>query len=118
MFVFTEPGARMQAFMRRHGHLAVFYGRFLAGLRALVYLSAGSLGVTPGRFFIYDLLGALISVPIVVSLGYLFGAQIEQMVRYLGGFEHLVVIVAALSVIIYGTRLLVIDRTRTGQSQT
>ena len=33
--------------------------RFLAGLRALVYLSAGSFGVRPTVFLFYDLLGAL-----------------------------------------------------------
>ena len=65
-------------FMHRHGHLAIFYARFFAGFRALVYLSAGSLGVPPSRFFLYDLAGAAISVPIVVTLGYVFGEQIEK----------------------------------------
>ena len=64
--------------MHRHGHRAIFYARFLAGLRALVYLSAGSFGVPPSVFLFYDLLGALISVPIVVTLGYVFGEQIEM----------------------------------------
>ena len=86
--------------MDRHGHRAVFYARFLAGLRAVVYLSAGSLGVPISRFLMYDLLGALISVPLVVSLGYLFGGQIEQIFRFLGGFEHLIWIVALGSLIV------------------
>ena len=81
---------------------------FLAGLRALIYLTAGSLGVvSPARFFIYDGLGALISVPIVVSLGYLFGAQIETIIHYLGGFENIIWIVVILSLLLYGTRLLI-----------
>lgn len=75
---------RLKNFMHRYGNRAIFYARFLAGLRALVYLTAGSLGVSPGRFVFYDLLGALISVPIVVSIGYLFGAQIEALSHYLG----------------------------------
>ncbi len=48
---------RLHEFMHRHGHRAIFYARFLAGLRALIYLTAGSFGVTPGRFFLYDLAG-------------------------------------------------------------
>ena len=98
--------AYWQEFMRRHGHRAIFYGRFLAGLRALVYLSAGSLGVPPSRFFLYDLLGATISVPIVVSLGYVFGNEIEVIVRYIGGAERMVGLVAALSIMVYATRLI------------
>jgi len=41
---------RIQKFMQRHGHRAIFYARFLAGLRALIYLSAGSFGVRTGGF--------------------------------------------------------------------
>jgi membrane protein DedA with SNARE-associated domain len=98
---------RLQAFMNRHGHLAIFYARFFAGFRALVYLSAGSLGVPPSRFFLYDLAGAAISVPIVVTLGYVFGDQLEQVIRYVGGFQKLVWIVVGLCAVIYLTRLAV-----------
>ena len=115
-FSLGRPGAkhqieRIEAFMQRHGHRAIFYARFLAGLRALVYLSAGSFGVRPAVFFLYDLLGALISVPIVVTLGYVFGKQLEQLVRYIGGFERLIVVVAILSVAVYATRMLVLRKT-------
>jgi membrane protein DedA with SNARE-associated domain len=104
---------RIQSFMQRHGHRAIFYARFLAGLRALIYLSAGSFGVRPAVFLLYDLLGAIISVPIVVTLGYLFGKQLEILVRYLGGFERLIVIVAILSALVYGTRMFVMRKTPT-----
>ncbi|MGB6088803.1 MAG: DedA family protein [Candidatus Binataceae bacterium] len=45
-FGINRPGTKVQLdrirdFMERHGHRAIFYARFLAGLRALVYLSAG-----------------------------------------------------------------------------
>lgn len=114
-FGMNRPGSKVQIdrirdFMDRHGHRAIFYARFLAGLRALIYLSAGSFGVTPGRFFVYDLLGALISVPIVVSIGYLFGGQLEIAIHYLGGFERLIWVVIVLSLAVYGTRLLVLSK--------
>lgn len=119
-FGLNRPGSRAQidrirAFMHRHGHRAIFYARFLAGLRALIYLTAGSFGVTPLRFLVYDLLGAIISVPIVVSIGYLFGGQLEVVIHYLGGFEHLLWIVAVLSLAIYGMRFLY---TRTSTQKT
>jgi membrane protein DedA with SNARE-associated domain len=119
-FGLNRPGSqaqinRIRAFMRRHGHRAIFYARFLAGLRALIYLTAGSFGVTPLRFLAYDLLGALISVPIVVSIGYLFGGQLEIVIHYLGGFERLLWVVAVLSLAIFGMRLLY---TRTSAQKT
>ena len=114
-FGINRPGTKVQIdriheFMNRHGHRAIFYARFLAGLRALIYLSAGSFGVTPGRFFLYDVLGALISVPIVVSIGYLFGGQLEIAIHYVGGFERLIWVVVVLSLAVYGTRLLVLSK--------
>ena len=105
---------RLQAFMYRHGHLAIFYARFFAGFRALVYLSAGSLGVPSSRFFLYDLAGAAISVPVVVTLGYVFGDQLEQVIRYIGGFQKLIWIVVGLSALVYLTRLAVMRLSATG----
>lgn len=106
---------RIQGFMDRHGHRAILYARFLAGFRALVYLTAGSFGVRPSVFLVYDVVGALISVPIVVSIGYLFGAQIEAVIHYLGGFERLIFVLALLSIGIYVTRTIVISRNNAGK---
>ena len=104
----------LKEFMRRHGHRAIFYARFVAGLRALVYLTAGSLGVSPLRFFLYDLAGAVVSVPIVVTLGYLFGNELEAALRYIGGIEKAVWLVAALSLGVYAMRMLMFTRGREG----
>lgn len=105
--------ARLKRFMDRHGHMAIFYARFLAGMRALVYLTAGSAGVSPRRFVVYDALGALISVPVVVSIGYFFGDQIESAIRYLGGLDRLVLVAAGACIIFYGSHLLL----RTGENE-
>jgi membrane protein DedA with SNARE-associated domain len=53
-------------------------------------------------------------VPIVVSLGYIFGAQIEYVFRYLGGFEHLVWMVVLGTLLVYASRSQVFARSRDG----
>ena len=108
---FVRPGTRqrierLKMFMDRHGNMAIFYARFLAGVRALVYLTAGSTGVAPQRFVVYDALGAVISVPLAVSVGYYFGDQIDLAIRYLGGFDRVVLVAAAACIIFYGSHLL------------
>jgi membrane protein DedA with SNARE-associated domain len=102
--------AWLREFMHRHGNRAIFYARFLAGARALIYVSAGSVGFDYGRFFIYDALGALISVPIVVTLGYLFGPQIEHVVHYLGGFERVLWLAAICGILYFWSRHLFAPR--------
>jgi membrane protein DedA with SNARE-associated domain len=108
---FVRPRAlprieRLKMFIDRHGNMAIFYARFLMGVRALVYLTAGSAGMTPRRFIIYDALGAVISVPLAVSVGYFFGDQINLAIRYLGGFDRVVLVAAAACIIFYGSHLL------------
>jgi membrane protein DedA with SNARE-associated domain len=68
--------------------------------------------VSPLRFFLYDLAGAVISVPIVVTLGYLFGNQLEAVLHYLGGIEKLVWLVVALSLGVIAMRMLMFTRER------
>jgi membrane protein DedA with SNARE-associated domain len=102
----------LRDFMQRHGHRAILYARFVVGLRALVYLTAGSFGVRPLRFFLYDLAGAVISVPIMVTLGYLFGNELEVVLHYIGGVEKLAWLLAALSLGIVAMRMLMFTRGR------
>jgi membrane protein DedA with SNARE-associated domain len=97
---------RLKSFMDRHGHMAIFYARFVAGVRAPVYLVAGSAGVAPRRFVLYDALGAVISVPIAVSIGYFFGDQIDSAIAYLGGFDRVVMVAAGFCILFYASQLL------------
>ena len=64
---------RMQGLVLRYGMLAVFVARFVAGLRFMAGPLAGSTGLSPLRFFIANLLGAVVYVPIAVGAGYAVG---------------------------------------------
>jgi membrane protein DedA with SNARE-associated domain len=55
-----------------------FTARFLPGLRAPIYLTAGIMGVRPVIFLGLDGLAALSSVPIWVYLGYYLGENIDE----------------------------------------
>ncbi len=76
---------RMQGFVMRHGMLAVFVARFVAGLRFMAGPLAGSTGMTPIRFFISNLLGAAIYVPIAVAAGYAVGYGLGDQLERLRG---------------------------------
>lgn len=51
-------------------------------------------------------------MPIVVTLGYLFGSQIEVVLQYIGGVEKLVWLVVALSLGVIAMRMLMFTRER------
>ena len=65
----THRQERVAGFFSRHGSKAVFFARFVAGVRVGVYAYAGSQRMSWFRFLLLDFLGAMISGPTSVWLG-------------------------------------------------
>lgn len=80
------PGTiqRGEDFMRKHGPLAVFFARFIAGLRVVNGLLAGSLEMEWSRFFFFNLLGAICWVSVICSVGFLFGDRLPWIIHVVG----------------------------------
>ncbi|MFN0242252.1 MAG: DedA family protein [Planctomycetota bacterium] len=74
-----ERFATLEKRFRDHGNWAIFTCRFLPGLRIPGYFLAGSLKMSYARFMLLDGLGVLLSVPISIYLGKLFGAKVEEL---------------------------------------
>jgi membrane protein DedA with SNARE-associated domain len=62
--------ARVENLFDRYHSWVLFVGRFLPGLRAPIFFTAGSTRVRFWKFFLFDGLAALISVPFFVWLGH------------------------------------------------
>ena len=101
--VSPERIERMQRLVLRYGMLAVFVGRFVAGLRFMAGPLAGITGLSPLRFFIANLVGAIIYVPFAVGVGYAvgygLGDRIERLRRFTGGAEHVLLAAIAVAVV-------------------
>lgn len=67
---------RSEAFFARHGDWSVFLARFTPGVRALIPLLAGVLGMRAARFYLVNIASALIWAPAHVVPGMLVGATI------------------------------------------
>ncbi len=68
---------RARQFFGDHGSKTIFIARFLSGFRVAAFLAAGTMGMKPGKFLVLDTLAALIMVPLLLLLGYSFGANIQ-----------------------------------------
>jgi len=71
----------------RYGDKVVFMARFMPGLRMPIYLTAGTYKLSPLKFFALDGFAALISVPIWVWVGYIFGDNFELLERKIRQFK-------------------------------
>ena len=81
--------------------MTIFFARFFAGFRMAVYFVAGSIKVKAPRFILVDSLGAVISVPIVTSLGYLFGEQIKSLLLIMRRVQYSFLIIFVIFCIFY-----------------
>lgn len=74
---------RSEAWIRRHGFLAVFLGRLVPGLRIVTAVGCGVFGV-PLRVFLPAMsLGALAYILVYTLLGYLFGPPVLELLEHL-----------------------------------
>lgn len=81
------------------GNKLLFAARFMPGLRAPVFFSAGVLKVPFKTFFFYDGSAALISVPLIIGAVYTFGDELDQVVRIIKKIEGGIVIVIAVVIL-------------------
>lgn len=75
--VTPEKRARVEGLFATHGQKIVMIARFLPGVRAVTYFTAGSSGMSYLRFIAFDGLAALASAPLFVYLGYKFGGELD-----------------------------------------
>ena len=77
--------AQSEAFFRRWGTWAVFFGRFVPPIRAFVPMIAGALGMPPARFYAVNIPAILLWAPAHVLPGVL---AVSALHRYTGLPHH------------------------------
>jgi len=93
--------SRIEAMFERRGSVVIFVARHIAGLRAPVFAMAGIHRMPLRRFVLWDSLGILVSVPLMVTLGYLFSEHLDEVERGVGNVEHWAVVGAVVIFLIY-----------------
>jgi membrane protein DedA with SNARE-associated domain len=78
---------KMRAKFSRYGMWMCFFGRFFMGVRAAMCVTAGVTRLTFWRFLVADLMGAVISIPLFVWLGYWFANMIPTLEAYVHLFQ-------------------------------
>ncbi|MBN1114670.1 MAG: DedA family protein [Oligoflexia bacterium] len=106
MRIFTVPVLRRlftqrrikkaQNLLARHDNKFLFVTRFLAGLRAPIFFTCGSLGVPFRKFLFWDGLAAMVSVPLLIFAAFWGGSYIDGVVKMVKKVEYGILIVAML----------------------
>ena len=103
-FFTPERRSWVERHFASHDFLTIAVARHASGLRLPVFATAGAMGVPLRTFLLADGLSALLSVPLVVSLGYLFASKLDEVKRHLREAELLglllIAAVAAATVVV------------------
>lgn len=83
---------RANAFVSRHGGRAVFLGRWVGALRAIVPFVAGAGGMAYPRFLLWNVAASLGWVTTVVVLGWSVGAPVADAVDRVSGWLSIAVL--------------------------
>lgn len=94
----------MKAFVARRGAVAVFVARFVPGVRFTAGPLGGALGLSFASFFVANVAGAFVYVPVVVGAGYAvgygFGIYVERLRYLIGELERIVLLVVLVGVFV------------------
>lgn len=93
---------KARAMFAKHGAKAVFFGRFLFGIRAVTFFVAGSMRVPWGKFLLMDGLAGLVSVPISIFLAWYYGARLEEAWAWIKSINNVTLIVVLVAIAIVG----------------
>jgi membrane protein DedA with SNARE-associated domain len=79
MILPEKRDAAVKAVIQKYGDKVIFMARFMPGLRTPLFFATGSYHVPFWKFLLLDGFAAIISVPLWVYVGYLFGANLEEL---------------------------------------
>jgi membrane protein DedA with SNARE-associated domain len=102
--------AAVQQRFRTRGNKLIFFARFMPGLRAPIFFSAGTLHLPYRVFLFYDGGAALISVPAIIGAVYLFGDELDRVVHVIQNIEHSLGILILGAIILIGAKWYVTHR--------
>lgn len=105
---------RIEHLFEKYGSAVFFIARFLPGLRAPIFWTAGAMKARYVRFLMFDGAAALVSVPAFVFFGHWlwgkFGDDIEQLTRAASRTHSFTLVIAVVAVIGAGIVVWVIRR--------
>jgi membrane protein DedA with SNARE-associated domain len=90
--VSTEDLDKAEDKLRRHGPVALFFGRLLPAVRTLISIPAGLAGIPRAVFYLWTLVGSALWVTVLAVAGFLLR---EQYKKVEGAIEPLSYVVVA-----------------------
>jgi membrane-associated protein len=97
---FSRRFDKAQTLFVKHGHWAVFIGRFITGLRVFAGVLAGLFRMRYPRFLFFNFSGAVGWATTFGCVGFLFGSNWDRLVRLVERFDRITLAAVAVAALI------------------
>ena len=87
--------------IHRHGSIAIFFARFIAGARIIAGPLAGVLCMKWPRFAFFNFLGAVVWVSAISGIAYAFGSQLDHLLKWFSDFNWIVLALIVFAVLFF-----------------
>jgi len=108
--------ASVEGLFHRHGEKIVMAARFMPGVRAVTFFTAGSVRMKYSHFVLFDGLAALVSAPLFVYLGFRFGGDLEILIDNVRRGQTRVVVGLVAAIVAYVSYLVWKNRREKAQA--
>ena len=87
--------------IHRHGSVAIFFARFIAGARIIAGPLAGVLCMKWPRFALFNFLGAVVWVSVISGIAYAFGSQLDRLLQWMSNLNWIVLSLIVIVVVFF-----------------
>ena len=98
--------------MDRHGHKAIFFGRFVPGVRSLISIPAGLYAMPIWTFTLLTAAGSAIWNTVFLTIGYYMGSNWTVIEPYTNIFSNVAYVIIALIIVLFAVRLVLREKKR------
>jgi membrane protein DedA with SNARE-associated domain len=92
-FLSPDKLTKLEAQFKRRGVLFILFGRHLIGLRVQIFLVAGIMKMRLVKFLLADAVSALVTISIMVGIGYAGGNSLEALLKDMKRIEHWAIVI-------------------------
>ncbi len=92
---------KIENLFKRWGKIIVFFGRFGAGLRSPIFITCGVSKFPYPMFILFDFLGAIISVPLFIFLGFVFSDHIYYLLHLLLNLKKKLIFIIIILILLF-----------------
>ncbi len=96
--------ATVEEGFQKRGNAIIFFARFMPGLRAPIFFSAGTLRIPFRVFILYDGSAALVSVPAIVYSVWYFGSKVDYIISVIKKVEYGIIAFVICLVLLFVTK--------------